>query len=334
MSEISRGEKPEEIQSPPEQPEQALENQESKEPMVNGVLRDFQKFVEGHTADWDFDDISEIDFLSRMFEKPSFDMWDIYEDFYQSNIDNRKYQDNPETRKAMEEYDENIAVLLEDWTPDPNVKIRPDSRKKWLLGNINGGVDSKAHMGRFYLNLKPDGAVSFYMTALEELQEAGVHVGAKIVMQGRVKCFNQRDKMVVYFDSEEEQQVLEAIQNLYEFDAGDTFDDTGIPAFSAEVKDRDGNIMKGIGFGEDPGGDGEESFGTIRSQILFEICSEVKKMKKKNPEMGIPFEKYHELFLKYCKKRNYRVDPENPAFNLTRKKHKPFPIIRGMAKEN
>jgi len=181
----------------------------------------------------------------------------------------------------------------------------------WLSCSVNKGLIRKNELGRFYLNLKPEYAADFFNSAAETFQTAGLNSKMKIPRIGEVNAFNRLDKMVIYFDVEEEQKTLQILERLYQNNL-EMFDKTGTPRFTAEVKDSKGTTMAGIGFGEEPIFS-NESFGTIRAKILVEVYVDAKNSLFSIFDSRFDFEAF---FRKACIK--YQVDPINPAFNLSR----------------
>ena len=161
--------------------------------------------------------------------------------------------------------------------------------------------------GRIYLNLKPKEVSSFFSKAVEAFQSAGLHIRTKIPREGNAETFNRFDKMVVYFSEKEEEKVVEVLENLYNQDAFD--EDT--PAFTGEIRDKKGEVMRGIGFGEKPSIP-HVSFGQIRSRILSVVYRQAKDSGLEVYDPEFDFKKH---FQEACKKHN--VNPDNPAFNLS-----------------
>jgi hypothetical protein len=130
----------------------------------------------------------------------------------------------------------------------------------------------------------------------------------KIPTFGDTMTFNRFDKMVIYFDAEEEKEALRVLENLYQKNL-EAFDE-GIPRFTAEVKNQKGEKMIGIGFGQEPVLE-NESFGTVRAKILAEVYLDAQYSGHHVFDPDFDFE---ESFRRACLK--YQVDPQNPAFNL------------------
>jgi len=238
----------------------------------------------------------------------------FYYNFYNTNIDQPKYKKNdPEVQKLVKEYPDQINKVYEILYQEA-VKRRgivPIIKDYWfachIYGGTKGGTPEKVPIGRFYLNLKPKYIVEFFEKAAIAFRNARVHVEMKIPSRGDVEEFNRLDKMVIYFRADEEKDVLKVLEDLYHNNQ-EAFD-TGIPRFTAEVKDSMGKTMVGIGFGEEPLE--KKSFGDIRSEILADEYKEYKEYIKNNRNLNFDFEA---SFNKLC--LSYGVDPDNPAFNL------------------
>jgi hypothetical protein len=235
----------------------------------------------------------------------------FYHDFYSSNIDQLKYrEDDPEVQRLAREYSAQINAvktnLLREVQRQPGLKLI--DRGYWLYCNINGGFRNQTALGRFYLNLKPEYVGKVFLQAAKAFRDAGLHSQMKIPTFGDTMTFNRLDKMVIYFDAEEEQKALQVLENLYRSNP-EAFDE-GIPHFTAEVKDQRGEKMVGIGFGQEPVW-GNESFGGIRAKILADVYLDAKYSGRSVFDQNFDFE---ESFRRACLK--YQVDPQNPAFNL------------------
>jgi hypothetical protein len=238
----------------------------------------------------------------------------FYHDFYNNNIDQPKYrEDDPAVQRLAREYSAQINTVRENL-------LREAQRGRglmlmdngyWLYCNTNGGFRSRAALGRFYFNLKPEYVAQVFYKTAQAFRDAGLHSQMKIPVAGDVRVFNRLDKMVVYFDSSEEQRVLQVLEKIYR-SIPEAFDETGTPRFTAEVKNARGEKMTGIGFGEEPPFR-NESFGTIRAKVLAEVYLDAKYSGRLVSDPNFDFET---SFRRACLK--YQVDPQNPAFNLQR----------------
>lgn len=238
----------------------------------------------------------------------------FYHDFYNNNIDQPKYrEDDPTVQRLAREYSVQINAVRENLLREMQSGrgLMPMDNGYWLYCYTNGGFRNKASLGRFYFNLKPEYVGQVFSKTAEAFRDAGLHSQMKIPMVGDAATFNRFDKMVVYFDAEEEQEVLRFLENLYR-SSPEAFDETGPPRFTAEVKNQRGEKMAGIGFAEEPPFR-NESFGTIRAKILADVYIEARNFRRSISDPNFDFES---AFRRACLR--YQVDPQNPAFNLQR----------------
>ncbi len=241
----------------------------------------------------------------------------FYRNFYNTNIDSPKYKaDDPEVQRLIKEYSAQINATKEHLSSESqksgDLRLRED--RYWLYCTINGGyrVNKSTSYGRFYFNLRPEYVGQVFSQTAEAFRNAGLHSQMKILLNGSLRGFNRFDKMVIYFDAEQEEEILNVIENLYRSHE-EAFDDSGIPRFTAAVRDQQGRKMVGIGFGEEPAFTEyrNKSFGTIRSKILADVYMDAK---KSHWSITKPNSDFELAFYKACLK--YFVDPQNPTFNL------------------
>jgi hypothetical protein len=243
----------------------------------------------------------------------------FYRNFYNTNIDNPKYKANdPQVQRLINEYPDQIdstkAILHFESQKNGGLKIWTDQYGYWLYCNINGGyrINKSTDYGRFYFNLRPEYVGRVFTATAKAFRNAGLHSQMKILLNGSLRGFNRFDKMVIYFTAEEEEKILKVIENIYQSHE-EAFDDSGIPRFTAAVRDQRGRKMVGIGFGEEPAftNYSHHSFGSIRSRILADVYMDAKQsrwsIKEPNPDFDLSF-------YKACLR--YYVDPQNPTFNL------------------
>lgn len=205
----------------------------------------------------------------------------FYREFYATDARYLKYQrDDPRFQNLAESYDEAIERIEESLYEQVDAAEEKDGKSDidavetsgWIQWAINEGVPRQnGEMERFYLNVSPEVLPDFYREMLDELRASGVHTEMKIPVRGRASEFNRYDKLVIYFVADEEIKLLQAIEKLYRKDHS-VFDD-GIPRFAGRINDTDGQVMKGVGFGQEPTlkQSGEESFGSIRARVLDEM---------------------------------------------------------------
>jgi hypothetical protein len=114
-------------------------------------------------------------------------------------------------------------------------------------------------LDRFYLDLRPEGAVPFVREVTRRLNRAGLTFVAKVVdVPGG---FDRRDSAVVAFERADRKSALGAAEELR--GALAAFLDGGAPAMTLP-------LAPGLAFAEDPGGG--ESFGAHRCLLLAEAA--------------------------------------------------------------
>jgi hypothetical protein len=249
----------------------------------------------------------------------------FYHDFYNNNIDQPKYrEDDPAVQRLTREHSTQINAIRENLLREAQRGrgLMPMDNGYWLYCNTNGGYRNQVALGRFYFNLKPEYVGQFFSQAARAFRDAGLHSQMKIPMCGDASTFNRLDKMVIYFDAEEEKEALQVLDNLYQNNL-EMFDE-GTPRFTADVKNQRGEKMTGIGFGEEPLSS-NESFGGMRAKILAYVYTEARNSRRSISDPNFDFES---AFRRACLK--YQVDPQNPAFNLQRGQEKFSELKRRM----
>ncbi|QQS61252.1 MAG: FHA domain-containing protein [Candidatus Moraniibacteriota bacterium] len=247
----------------------------------------------------------------------------FYHDFYNKNIDNPRYKENDATvQRWAWEYSTQIKKMRENLKEESQKGkgVMIGDNGYWLYCNVNGGFRNQSSLGRLYFNLKPEYVKQIFSKTVEAFHESGLHSQMKIPLYGNAKAFNRFDKMVIYFDAEEEQKVLQILENLHKNNI-EGFDETGVPRFTVEVKNQRNEKMLGVGFAEEPLFR-NESFGTIRTKILAEVFMEARNFRHAMTDPNFNFDS---VFSRVCLK--YQVDPQNPAFNF-RKDYGFFPEIK------
>jgi len=287
--EIPRWQSKKQIESQPASPERERAIAEFKEYVKKHQLEIERKLQQG----WD---------LEKIF----------YRDFYNSNIDQPKYRkDDPTVQRLLREYSAQINKVIVDLLLEAQLGSGLKGwhqSEYWFVLVTNGGYKENTALGRFYLNLKPEYVGKVFSQAAMAFRDAGLHIAMKIPTFGDTMTFNRFDKMIIYFDAEEEKEALQVLENLYQKNL-EAFDE-GIPRFTAEVKNQRGEKMIGIGFGQEPLLE-NESFGTVRAKILAEVYLDAQYSGHYVFDPDFDFE---ESFRRACLK--YQVDPQNPAFNL------------------
>jgi len=279
-----------------------LEVQESS-PEKERAIAEFREYVKKHQLEIE-KELQQGRDLNEIF----------YHDFYNRDIDQLKYRENdPAVQRLAGEYSAKIMAVRENLLSEAKKgsNLMPMDNGYWFYCNINGNCRNQTALGRFYFNLKPEYAGQVFYKTAKAFRDAGLRSQIKIPLVGNAKAFNRFDKMVAYFDAEEEQKVLQVLENLYR-DNLEAFDKTGTPRFTAEVKNKQGEKMAGIGFAEEPLFR-NESFGTIRAKILADVYTEAKNYRRSINDHLFDFES---TFRTVCLK--YQVDYQNPAFNIQR----------------
>lgn len=290
------------LEKPRKPSKEQIEAQEAG-PERERAIAEFREYVKKHQSEIE-NQLQQGRDLDELF----------YHDFYNSNIDNPKYRENdPVVQNLIKEYSSQVNAVRENLLRESQAGQGPAPMDNgyWLYVNTNGGFRNRSALGRIYFNLKPEHVGQFFYKTAKAFYDAGLHSQMKIPMIGNAEAFNRLDKMVVYFDEEEEQKVLQILENLYRSNP-EAFDETGTPRFTAEIKNQRGEKMAGIGFAEEPPFR-NESFGSIRAKILADVYIEARNLRRSISDRNFDFEA---AFRRACLK--YQVDPQNPAFNLQR----------------
>jgi hypothetical protein len=218
-------------------------------------------------------------------------------------------------KKQYCQYNEQIEAIVRENRRSEGMGIGIEEDNNWVCFIINGGYTSGDSLGKLYFNLKPEEIVNFLKSLLEKFREEGLPAQIKIPREGKAFTFNRRDKVVLYFDPDKAKEVLEAVEDLYD---PEKFNDGG-PLFAAEVKNKKGEVMKGVGFGEERI-TSNESFGEIRVRILNYLNYVMQKQGQVSSNY------FGGLFTEACKL--FGVDPQNPFLSLHQGDRKsPFEVI-------
>jgi len=250
----------------------------------------------------------------------------LYEEFYNCDKNNLRYADgDPETERIKKDYqvaflktEEEIKTQIEEMGDYTSLRIKKNQNSYWFQVQTNGGLDVKEDtIGRLYFNCEAKRTPDFFKKLSDACVKAGVRAEIKMPHREDAQVLNRFDKMLVYFDASDEIKSLEIVEELHKQNS-EIFGDENTPRFSRKVRDKQGRIMRGIGFGEEPI-IYNESFGNIRVKILAELVSEAQKDDYSifNPKFNIG-----KAFQKLCEKHG--VDHRNPAFNNIRKNGKDF----------
>jgi hypothetical protein len=256
----------------------------------------------------------------------------IYDDFYSRNIKNLLVDGEPETERLQSIYQESIGKIESeiesriesDWEKMDGspLFIKTDKNSYWLQVKVHDGLNVREDtIGRMYFNLSAEHTADFFKKVIDACAEAGVRMEIKMSRRGDTYTLNRFDKVILYFNADEESEIIKIVERLHSENI-DYFNEENTPRFTGKIRDSKGEVMKGVGFGEEPTARGE-SFGSIRSKILAELVSEAQKQGYSifNPRFNIK-----KSFKELCDK--YGVDYRNPAFNNQRKNGKDFNEIR------
>jgi hypothetical protein len=279
------------------------EKLEGKEltPEAEKILSDFKEFIIKHQKILD----SQL--------KSNQELWKyFYDNFYARDIDNLKYKENtPEFDLLQDQFFDKLFPLEERLEECSEYKgkfkhlkefrnVQILDKRYWLHVGINK-IPKEAKIGKFYLNLKLEKIIDFFEEFIKKADSPNLALEAKIPRLP----INRFDKMVVHFSIDDREKILNLISQLYE----PSYFEEGIPVFAENVKDEKGEVLKGVGFGEEPFIK-NETFGSIRCKILEDIYKEFINSKKSISEFD-----FKSSFIKIC--QNYKVNPEKPAYNLT-----------------
>lgn len=286
------------------------EQQKSINPERDRDLASFRWYAAAHHND--------IEDRLKKGEKPD----DIfYSDFYNRDIENiPSYGSDAAATRIKGSYKKLSDQAQEDLTK----KMWKDAEKGgkdfipwvgdgWFYCDINGGPRrDTGDIGRFYVNVNIEKIPQLYTKSVEAFRKAGLHVQIKIPClesaQDNDDIINKVDKMMIFFNAHEERQALEEFENLYRGNSA-LFSEAGTPRFTTALRDASGNIMAGVGFGEEPLLH-NHSFGMVRAKILAEVYAEAELSGRPLSDPGFDFDA---SFRRACRK--YRVDSEHPTFN-------------------
>lgn len=262
----------------------------------------------------------------------------IYKNFCMTDIDNPTYsEDEPDIGKRIKDYtySRNVvkySLLGKEKGRTPNIEP-VDHSLGYLDWEVNGGLQSKWQdsdkIGRLYFNVDISRLAQAYVILVGALAHSDTPIHARLktpepMISGieNVPILNRFDKIVLYFEESESEAVYEAAEDHLYLAAQQFFLD-GTPRFSAPLVNKDGQVMRGISFGQEPtleaSENGDRSFSNIRAGILAEVLGET----QQDPTVQADEVKLAQVFFAACKKND--VDPNHPAFNT---KSDQFQFIR------
>lgn len=273
--------------------------------------------TDSKSAAVDHPDLKEfLGYASSATESNSLNWPKIYTDFYSADSQSEEALQGRINQAVLRfwERQEALGASLAQKYPDKVAPYGDDSH--WMGFHINGDTrysGGDAHLGRFYLNIHPDHISDVFEDVVVNLAESGLPSQTKAIgskdrsAERTAKALQRSDKLVIYFDSDNQDKALEVLEAVYSRHQNSFLESR--PKFTASLRSTDGQEMKGIGFAQEPTVSG--SFGQIRSTILGEVALDAKLAGKSldDPQFGLAAS-----FTKHCKELG--VDPSNPAFNL------------------
>lgn len=223
----------------------------------------------------------------------------FYHDFCVKN--NGDKEKSIQSKINNTEYQKSVDELFE-FLKDNGTGTYKDGH--WIHSLPLVTFDRKLEKGRIYLNLIPKYSAEFYKRLVFAFKDAKLAVEMKMSIVAEYQdC--RTDKMILYFVCTQEKFVLEIIETLHE-EYEDKFEPS-IPRFCLRLKDKDGKLMQGIGFGQEPRVYG--SFSSVRADIL----SDVYHVSKVSNRSIFESDFFNKEFLRECE--NKEIDPYNLAFN-------------------
>lgn len=226
--------------------------------------------------------------------------------------------------RQMKDFGKKIDFENGDYIKRKGMAKETDKEEKpdgWFRLEINGGATEKGEeMGRFYLNVVPEKVHEVFKKAADIFSGSDIPVSIKTHAFEEEKIekdiIGRTDKMVVYFDEKDSDRVLDIIRKLHKAEAsqpGSNVFKGEIPKFTVEIKDERGEIMKGVGFGQESnvtgGSKKEVSFSDVRKKILKDALNMAVQTGVKPQDL-----KFEDYFKKACIIN--KIDPINPAFCL------------------
>lgn len=242
------------------------------------------------------------------------------------------------SQKHIHEWSEQYAVqehsLIDAQSQDPQVQIVPPDKKNndtfFTFFRLNDFKQSD-QLGRFYFNFQPDKIIPATQQLIQLLKAKGVPCDFKVGDASRLEqnhrwgeYFNRSDKAILYFNPDQQSQVLETIKEFGM--ANSEMLEQNTLRFAHQILDDQGQPLLGIGFGEEPNEEATQkavddqdredkfSFTTARSAFLLYLL-------RLHQDFGLTTG-MDALFIRAAERFN--IDPLNPAFNCD----SPFSIIK------
>lgn len=304
-------------EQPPAQTEQAPEYRPSADTVAN--MRDFMEFAD--------QGIIEQQMQRGLSLEDA-----IYDRFYSENWRGQKYNaDDPRYHELAAQFDlavpqaEKWAREMQAWSDSTDDRLgfnlmENQLKNDWLYVKTHGGIDTSQPVGRLYLNLNPVATPDFYTNASNKLFQEGIGADIKMTNKATPDEFNRPDKIVIYFNEGNQDQILKILNGLHD-EYNQYFMDE-VPKFTAQMANDQNERMQGIGFAEQPLNQ-RESFGGVRSKILAEVYATAQARGVSVNDRSFPIA---QVFKAACEK--YGVDPEEAAFNKAEPGQEKFQSIR------
>lgn len=246
---------------------------------------------------------------------------------YLTGIFPAKYlPDTAETERALADYrnPRKQQVLEENLDALPNVETKGILDGFFYATNKGNKMSDKNDSdGRIYINSLPNHTPRAFLELAKKLNDYPEMV-FKLKMLGpsegtKALDLNRADKMVLYFKAGDEAKILEIMRQFYEVVKPSTFEDR-TPKLVAQLKGKDGKLMRGIAFGQEPDPDlygKNNSFNNIREGCFQAVHQNGVSVDSPDFERAVM-----EQF------KRFNIDPRNPAFNYPPEKGQSlFPVI-------
>lgn len=195
----------------------------------------------------------------------------IYSYYYNKLVHEDVRENDPlldeDTIKMMTDYLKSVSRHASEHDED-SAQFITDESKSWVYGEAHNGTDRNLPMGRIYLNTVRGATMSTFLSITNHLQELGVAADTKMPQPNKMNK-ERSDSLVVYFNSKDAEKVFKVIDEAYNRNPR-TFKQS-VPRFTAQLKSKDGQLMQGIAFGQEPLATGVESFGSLRCKALRNV---------------------------------------------------------------
>ena len=270
----------------------------------NTDLADFSEFIRDNQQDL------EQFYHGKILDHHSL-MKYIYSNFYAKGEEAQPGRELTEAQRAVysAQIERNLTQLEQ-----ARSGIANRSNGYWSYYRVNGGLRTD-EIDRVYLNLEPTSCPDIQLELVQRCHEAGISLDTKIPARMDQKAASRADKMVVYVGRDQLSEAKRVIETIYREREADFLNAT--PRFTEEVKDKDGRVMRGVAFGEEPLETGVESFGGLRSKILANLYDYAR---GGGMEVDFADQNIVNKFRQLCEKEG--VDYKNFARNLPQNKQR------------